>query len=351
MTKTWIALIPAFEPEPLLLPLLATIQRAGLSIVLVDDGSGPDFTRLFKQAKSFATVLTHNQNRGKGRALKTGLEYIKNHFGKNCIIVTMDADGQHKTSDAIKLCREASLHPDTLILGSRKLQKNVPLRSQFGNTITRLVYRLCTGLCVHDTQTGLRAFSGELLSELAIISGERYEYEMNVLLECAKHNIPIKELEIKTIYFDNNAGSHFHTVRDSYRVYKEILKFCTSSFIGFLVDYILYSILLLCTAGLGNSFRLCISNIGARLVSCSVNYTINRRFVFQNDENVSKTLFSYILLAAIILLGNTTLLNLFVKAGVNPLIAKLFTEISFFIFSWIIQRTIIFRKKEQTSRR
>ncbi|MGN0465111.1 MAG: GtrA family protein [Lachnospiraceae bacterium] len=346
MTKTCIALIPAFDPEPLLLPLLASIQRAGLYTVLVNDGSDPSFNRLFEQAKSFADVLTHEKNRGKGRALKTGLDYIQTVFGKNCIIVTMDADGQHKIADAKKLCEAVLRHPNTLILGSRKFKENVPLRSQFGNTITRLVYRLSTGLSVHDTQTGLRAFSGELLPELIAIPGERYEYEMNVLLECAKRNIPMKELEIETIYFDNNIGSHFNTIKDSYLIYKEILKFSASSLIGFMVDYCVYSILLLLTVRLNIDYSLWISNIGARLVSGSVNYTLNRRFVFQDDGDIKKTFLSYVFLASIILLGNTILLSLLVELGISPLFAKICTEISFFLFSWIFQRTIIFSKRK-----
>ena len=141
--------------------------------------------------------------------------------------------------------------------------------------MTRAVYRISTGLKVHDTQTGLRAFDGTLIDKMLSIRGDRYEYEMNVLLDLARSRIPIKEMEIETIYLNNNAASHFNPLRDSFRVYKEILKFSASSFIGFLVDYVLYTVLLLITG------KLMLSNVCARVVSASVNFTINRRNLFR----------------------------------------------------------------------
>lgn len=178
----YIALIPAYEPEMILLDLLRQFQSAGFQIIVINDGSSKKFEDLFKQASSYATVLHQPINQGKGSAIKMGLSYIQKNFEADNIIVTVDADGQHSLEDAIKICHMVFAHPDTLVLGSRALKKNVPLRSQFGNTITRLVYRLSTGLKVHNTQTGLRAFSMKLLPELLSISGNRYEYEMNVLL-------------------------------------------------------------------------------------------------------------------------------------------------------------------------
>ena len=230
MTDRNVALVPAYKPSPVLLDVIAQLKKANMEIILVDDGSGPQYSTLFDEISSDANVLTYTVNKGKGAALKTGMRYIQEKYGQGCIVVTVDADGQHRAEDALRLCHIARRHPDSLVLGSRKLKENVPLKSQIGNTVTRLVYHLSTGLKIHDTQTGLRAFCGQLLPELLLISGERYEYEMNVLLEFAHRNIPIQETEIDTIYMDNNSASHFHVLRDSCRIYKEILKFSFSSF-------------------------------------------------------------------------------------------------------------------------
>ena len=341
-----IALIPAYEPEALLLNLLYKVRDAGLVAIVVDDGSGSPFSNIFEQATELAVVLTHPQNYGKGRAIKTGLQYIEKTFNDEYTVVTMDADGQHQVSDSIKICEAAERQTNTLILGSRQLRENVPPRSRFGNTVTRLVYSLSTGLHVHDTQTGLRAFSPALLPVLLGIAGERYEYEMNVLLEFARRKIPIEEITISTIYMDNNAGSHFDTVKDSYRVYKEIIKFSASSLVSFLVDYSLYSLLIIMTGGLGITASLAVSNVTARIISASVNYTINRKLVFKSEKSVWKSAIQYFMLAAAILAGNTLVLGLLVeRLDMNQYGAKLLTELIFFILSWFVQRFLIFKKK------
>jgi len=339
-----IALVPAYEPGPLLISLLEELTKSGFENVLVDDGSGSGYADIFEKASEKAVVLTHPENCGKGRALKTGLKYIHEHYGTDIVVVTVDADGQHRVEDALTLCLYAENNPDTLILGSRNLVGKVPLRSRIGNTVTRFVYRISTGLKVHDTQTGLRAFSSDLIPMLLDISGERYEYEMNVLLEFARNRIPILEEEIETIYIDNNSASHFDTVKDSFRVYKEILKFSASSLIGFFTDYIMYSLLLLIT---GNLY---VSNICARVVSATVNYTLNRKFVFKSKAGILKSALSYFLLAAMILAGNTLVLEFLVNSlGINSMVAKLITEILFFIISWLVQRFVIFRKKGENA--
>lgn len=342
MAQRRIALIPAYEPDSRFSELTKEVSLAGFQLIIVDDGSGPGYTELFQKAGQYAIVLTHNKNEGKGCALKTGLTYIQEHFSEDYTVVTMDSDGQHTVRDALKLCGYAEEHPDALVLGSRALKDNVPLRSRFGNSVTRFVYRLTTGLSVHDTQTGLRAFGCGLVPFLLSISGQRYEYEMNVLLACAKEKIPVDELEIETIYMDKNAGSHFDTVKDSCRVYKEILKFSASSFISFLVDYGLYSLLNVLT---GN---LTASNIGARIVSAAVNYTVNRKLVFQSRADIGRSAVQYVLLAAVVLAGNTLLLNALAGGlGMNRYFAKLLTELLFFILNWLIQHFIIFRRKTE----
>lgn len=344
--NTRVALIPAYEPESHLIDLLQNAQEKGLQTIVIDDGSGHSFSDIFEQAAEFAVVLTHRENRGKGWAIKTGLQYIREHYRRPYTVVTMDADGQHQVSDAVRICEAAERNPNALILGSRGLRENVPLRSRLGNTITRFVYKISTGLCIHDTQTGLRAFSGGLLPALLEISGERYEYEMNVLLEFAHKGIGIEETSISTIYFNNNSGSHFNTLKDSYRIYKEILKYSASSCISFLLDYAIYSLLTVSTGQLG-SISLPFSNIAARIISATVNFMINRKLVFKSKESVWKSAVQYFTLAAVILAGNTFMLSVLAEQlKMNQFTAKLLTEMLFFVFSWLVQRFVIFRRRE-----
>ena len=90
--QTKIALIPAYEPADELLNLVVQLSDAHFKIVLVDDGSGENYRRIFSAAKRFAEVLIHETNKGKGKAIKTGLAYIKRHYPENSVVVTMDAE-------------------------------------------------------------------------------------------------------------------------------------------------------------------------------------------------------------------------------------------------------------------
>ena len=365
MRSRYIALIPAYEPDgEKLIPLIRELKESGFDIVIVNDGSGPEFDGIFGAAEPYATVLAHDANRGKGAALKTGLAYIDKYMsysetvmtesgavsvdGAGSVIVTVDADGQHLPADALRVAGIAAGRPDALVLGSRALAEDVPVRSRFGNTVTRHVYSAATGVRIHDTQTGLRAFSRSLIPRLLDISGDRYEYEINMLMQLAAEGVPLIEERIETVYEDNNSCSHFSTIRDSVRIYKEILKFSASSLASFAIDYCMYALLLALTGAAGLANGLIISNIGARLVSGTANYTLNRRLVFKSRTGFAKSAVQYALLAAFILAGNTIVLSTLVGVlGLNSLLAKLITEVIFFTISWTVQKYVIFFREEQ----
>lgn len=363
MRNRYIALIPAYEPEQKLISLSADLKKRGFDIVVVDDGSGPAYTEIFEELAQQAAVLTHGQNRGKGAALKTGMRYINKYMaytesvmtasgadvvsGRDAVIVTVDADGQHLPDDVRRVAEISAQRRDALVLGSRALEKDIPARSRFGNTVTRHVYSAATGVRVHDTQTGLRAFHRSLIPRLLEIEGDRYEYEINMLMQLAAEGVPIIEERIETVYENNNSGSHFRTLRDSFRVYKEILKFSASSLASFAIDYCMYALLLAATGAAGLANSLVVSNIGARLVSGTANYTMNRKLVFRSRTGFAKSAVQYILLAAFILAGNTIVLSTLAGTlGINSLAAKLITEVIFFAISWTVQRYVIFFRND-----
>ena len=245
-----IIVIPAYQPNERLIQLISDINKKfhkNIEIIVVDDGSGKKYSSIFESILHCCTVLHHSVNKGKGRALKTAYEYVMKHYlDEKYIIVTVDCDGQHSLDDVVKLFEYNISHPDTLVLGSRKLNKDVPLRSKIGNTITRSVFSFATHTFIYDTQTGLRSFSNDLIQFMIDTEGERFEYEMNVLLYSSRHFIPIHEIEIQTIYIDNNSGSHFHTIRDSYRIYKQIIKFSWLPFLSFSLDFVFFILLFQC---------------------------------------------------------------------------------------------------------
>ena len=217
-----VIVIPAYEPSDKLLEVINSIDKS-YDIIVVNDGSGEYYNNIFNNIPKYVKVLGYDNNMGKGHALKYAFQYIRANYD-NYIVITMDCDGQHSIKDAIRLGNYVEDNKDTLVLGKRVRGKSTPIRSKLGNEITRFVYGITTGIHVYDTQTGLRAFTNRLMDRMLGVSGDRFEYEMNVLLECARNNINIHEIEIETIYIDNNRSSHFNGVRDSYLIYKDIFK-------------------------------------------------------------------------------------------------------------------------------
>ena len=111
---------------------------------------------------------------------------------------------------------------DKFILGTRLFNtKDTPLRNKMGNRITSRVFKWLYKVYIKDTQTGLRATPNRLIKPLMEVEGSRFEYELNVLIKLVKMKEEIVQYDIKTVYLkDSNKHSHFHVVKDSFKVYK-----------------------------------------------------------------------------------------------------------------------------------
>ncbi|MHA7966257.1 glycosyltransferase [Paenibacillus sp. CAU 1782] len=334
-------LIPAYEPDERLIGLIARLKEADRppNIIVVDDGSGVRYRELFQAASWMGCiVLTHETNRGKGCALKTGFAYLK-EIGASGEVVCADSDGQHLPKDIMRVGSSVERDSRSMVLGGRRFSGKVPLRSRFGNAATRFVYARSTGVKVHDTQTGLRGYSADMLEFLLAIPGERFEYEMNVLLAAAKYGYAIKEITIDTVYLNNNESSHFRPLADSASVYLPFLKFSGSSLISGAVDFVLVLLL--------HSFSssLLLAVWGARCISALLNYSLNRNVVFAKGSGIRHGIAfpRYAALAVLIAcLNYLLLLMLYEKAGIPLPIAKIITEVSLFLLSYWSQKSYIF---------
>lgn len=236
-------LIPAYKPDEKLIALIKELKdTCDYDIIAVDDGGGEQYKRIFDEVKSLGvTVLTHEKNRGKGAALKTGFKYIAEHSDDGC--VTADADGQHLVKDIIAVAEALQREPECLIIGSRAFDKNVPLRSKAGNICTRIAFNLLNATMIGDTQTGLRGIPKSRLIEYTTLEGDRYEYEMRMLLTARERDIDIKEVVIDTVYIEENASSHFNPIKDAMRVFMPVLVHGGSMFLALAVDLMLFIIL------------------------------------------------------------------------------------------------------------
>lgn len=237
--KRIMVLIPAYMPGERLIKLCRQLVGMGVRVTVVNDGSGTGYNYFFNMLPTEVVVLSHTANCGKGRALKTGLLYIQRNFPSIPGVVTADADGQHLIQDIINVSKELEHHEDSIILGSRQFEGKVPLRSKLGNLLTKWVFAAASGKVVHDTQTGLRGIPFRMIPDLLTIEGQKYEYEMNVLIWAAKRKKEIREVNIKTVYLEGNKTTHFRAVRDSMLIYAKILKFTLSSLASFALDFTL----------------------------------------------------------------------------------------------------------------
>ena len=340
-------IVPAYKPTEDMIPMLQRFAAdENYVAVVVDDGSGPEFQKLFEQVPEGCVLLRHEVNRGKGAALKTAIQHVLAHLPECDFAVTADADGQHCDEDIRRVADSARRHPGALVIGSRAFDGDVPFKSRAGNAITRQVFAIASGVRLQDTQTGLRAFGRAQMPNLLTIPGDRYEYEINMLLYAAQEGIPIREEIIRTIYINDNAASHFNPFRDSLKIYLCIFKFIGSSLVGFGVDFVLLMFLRVITRGMGAERSLLFSVVVARLISATVNFIVNKKIVFRSRESWRTELGKYAALAACILVANYLLMRFMTITLNAPLVlSKLLVEALLFVLSFVVQGRFVYRRK------
>jgi len=222
-TTACVIILPSLNPNEKFDRVLDGLREAGFRrIVIVDDGSDAGHQQHFERAVSFpeCTLIHHPYNMGKGRALKDGILLCIERFPDAEGVITIDGDGQHLTKDIIACGNRMLEEKNRVVLGCRNFDlPGVPARSVAGNKTTARMFRLY-GIRITDTQTGLRAVPRQYWELFSKIEGERFEYETNMLLQMKRLEIPFSEQEIETVYENENAGSHYNTLKDSWRIIK-----------------------------------------------------------------------------------------------------------------------------------
>lgn len=348
--------IPALDPDEKMVDLIRGLHEAGfLRILLVDDGSEIKNRVFFRVCKEEygCELIRHVLNFGKGIAIKSAFNRLLESYPDLVGAVTADCDGQHTVEDITQCARLTMENPGSLILGCRTFDdKEIPLRSRFGNRCTKVILKLLSGLKVSDTQTGLRGMSMELIREhFAMTKGERYEYEMNMLLEARDYRIPVQEFPIRTIYIEKNKTSHFNPFRDSIRIYKIFVKFMLSSFSSFLIDILMYWLLGLVLRPFipddvmwyGVSVLIILRTVLARAVSSVFNFLINKKHVFKNRSSSPGVAVKYYLLVVIQLSLSALLVNYAFLFIPYSTIRKVIIDTLLFVLSFLIQREWVFR--------
>lgn len=340
-----VLIIPAYEPDQQLIQLVETLSFAGLPMVIVDDGSSPACQNLFEalEAKYPAALCRHGMNLGKGAALKTGIRYARAHFPEACGYVTADADGQHSPEDILKVAAALEKYPDRLILGTRSFDDpSVPFKSRWGNRITSLIFFLSTRRRCSDTQTGLRGLPAQFAESYLAIPENRYEYEMAQLLKMCEM-ADFLQVPIATLYLEHNRASHFHAVKDSVLIYKNIFKYSFSSILSAAVDLTAFAILVKRILPSG-SLGILAATVIARLISGNLNFLINKHWVFRSSRPGAMEAGRYLALFCSQMLLSWLLVTGFRSLPLPLPLIKVFVDGSLFVLSYHIQKRYIFYK-------
>jgi glycosyltransferase involved in cell wall biosynthesis len=347
VTKEIAVIIPALNPDEKLVSVVHEIRSLfDPLIVIVNDGSDSATLPFFETLQSDGCiVLRHEVNRGKGAALKTAFRFIADIYPDVMGTVTADADGQHSATDILRIAEAIKENQDCLILGERCFSgEDVPFKSRWGNRITAAVFYLQTGIKGLDTQTGLRGIGKALFGKCLEINGERFEYEMNMLLVLAKNDVPFVRIPIKTVYLEENRSSHFRAVRDSAYIYLQIFKFSMSSLVCAAVDVGLFA--LFRSFVFHGETGIMISTITARILSGICNFLINKNVVFKKKNKGAILWIEYGALFIAIMLASGEMTKLFSATGMPEIVAKIITDLILFSVSFIIQKKFIFKKNE-----
>lgn len=358
-----VTIIPSLNPDDKLLKVVSKLFEIGFSdVIVIDDGSRAECQDIFAQLTGIpgCVVLHHDVNKGKGRALKTAFSYylenydLNNYFG----VVTADADGQHLPEDILltanNLISNNTPKTNLMALGTRDFnEEQVPFKSRYGNKITTVTFKLLYGKWINDTQTGLRAISNDFVETCLNIPGERFEYEINMLIYSVLNKVDIEEAIIQTVYFDDNRETHFHPIKDSIKIYKvmfaSFLKFTCSGLLSTLVDQGLFAVLhKLIFAVINNMVSIPVSALIARICSSYLNYSLNRTVVFKSSTSSKKTIVYYYLLCAAQITASialVTLLNFITK--IDASILKLIVDTFLFFVSYRIQRKWVFKEEKE----
>ncbi|MBR4628107.1 MAG: hypothetical protein IKO47_10490 [Ruminococcus sp.] len=172
-----IALIPAYEPDGRIVTLARELDDNGFSVIIVNDGSGTGSASVFSAATGHAEILMHIHNHGRGASVRTGLEYIRKYYLPPYTVTVLSQETED-VSEALAASDEAAAMPGNLVLGVRREKNRRSLRSIVRAVVSRLWYgaAFSTG-----ERTGTMAFSHRHIDRLLSVSGDREEYENNVI--------------------------------------------------------------------------------------------------------------------------------------------------------------------------
>lgn len=208
--------IPTYNNEKTLERVILGVFEFCDDVIIVNDGATDSSPEIIERFKDRITLITHNPNKGKGRALrnafKKGLELGFDY------LISIDSDGQHYPTDLPKFYQAIEQNKGAVIMGSRNMtQESVPGKSSFGNKFSNFWFKLETGISLPDTQTGYRAYPLKHVNKRRYFTN-KFEFEIEVLVKLAWRDCKILPIPIKVLYDPDERVSHFRPFWDFFRI-------------------------------------------------------------------------------------------------------------------------------------
>jgi glycosyltransferase involved in cell wall biosynthesis len=222
MTSRVVIVIPAYNEAVTVGGILARCLECVGEVVVIDDGSTDDTAAV---VRNFPVELLRNDgNEGKAASLVRGMRRAVERGAE--IVVTMDADGQHRPEDLSQLIGCAAAYPGRIVIGSRLHQREAfpPLR-YIGNRIADFWISWACGYRVEDSQSGFRLYPSSLLAQLDVPHGpdRGFVFESEILIEAARRGVRSISVPIPALYEGTTVrASHFRPIRDVLRIVRMV---------------------------------------------------------------------------------------------------------------------------------
>ena len=190
--------IPAFNEEKSIAPLITQLKGITNNIIVCNDGSTDSTSKIAEELG--AVVINHDKNLGYGAAIRS--IFLKSKNLDADVLVTIDADGQHRVDDINKVMNPILNGESDLVIGSRFLdesEKEVPKYRKVGIKVITKVTNATIKKQLTDSQSGFRAYSKNVLKELNP-SELGMGISTEILIKASSKNFRISEVPIKIIY-------------------------------------------------------------------------------------------------------------------------------------------------------
>lgn len=360
MLKTTVV-IPSYNPDVKLSMFVDELIMSGFSdIIIVDDGSDFGIRNVetafeYVKEKAECTILHHPSNLGKGMALKTGFKFCMHNRSKDTIVVTMDDDGEYSVAD-VNACledyEENHMEASPVLIASRDLKAGTySTKRLIVNKIAGIAMTYLCGVDVKDVQTGLRLIPIKYMKKLLKVDGERFDYEINMLVELKYNNIATVEHIISKEKETTIRYANYNPIWDICRLIAVMLKYAASSLAATVLDVGVFYLIILCMddalLDIDKSAGMFMATVVARVVSSTFNCVVNKRTVFKSDEPMKWVIIKFYIFSILrafvsyaMILGASYLLGTY--ADTATVVVKLIVDLILFFAGYGIQKKFIF---------